>query len=398
MSTTRKTAKKTTAKKDQNRDENKVIAGLIQLFFVAVFVIGSFVVSGMLKASKKELGTEAPQDRILFAESQTLSPASYRISFDTTGVVQTRSDIAVTPQVSGKVVKVNDAFFEGGTFKAGEVLFEIEAVDFELEIQRLQSSVAQARTAFNLEEAEGKAAVEDWKLVNPNTPAPSLVARKPQRAEAWANLKAAKAQLQSAKLNLARTKFSFPFDGKVLSSSLEEGQSVIAGQSYGRVYETALLEVQASVQKDQMQWITDEGQADITIRYEAEEGEKTAKGIIKRGVSSINSQTRFASLNVAFDKTPNDILPGVFVDLHVKGPTIDNVFTIPVNAVQKGNVIWALDDDNHITAFDGEIIFSNNTEVVVKSSNPSLRIVTSKLPGAIEGMSVKLADIVEAQQ
>src|SRR5690606_3237290 len=110
----------------------------------------------------------------------------------------------IVPEVSGRVVFVHAAFFEGGQFAAGEVLFKIDPRDFELEVARREAEVARAQTVLELAEAESSAALGEWKQIHGKRPAPDLVARKPQMAEAAATLKSARAQLEEAKLRLER--------------------------------------------------------------------------------------------------------------------------------------------------------------------------------------------------
>jgi len=381
----------TTIHTHSHKGERHVVMGFIQLILVIAFVVGSFMISAMLKASKEPVGERAAESRVLFADTKKITPAPYRIAFETTGVVGSRSNLSIVPQVGGKVVSVNENFYDGGSFEADEVLFEVEAVDFELELRRLQSSVAQARTAYNLEEAESAAAIAEWKQIHPNKPAPYLVARKPQKAEAWANLKAAKAQLENARLDLKRAKFSLPFAGRVLSANLEVGQVISPGQSYGSVYDVQNLEVQTSLKDDQLNWLLRSETPDITIRYEHLGETKTAKGILKRGASSLNSQTRFAPVSIGFETPPENLIPGIFVELDIKGPIISNALSIPAAALQKGKVIWSLDAENKLQAVNQEIVFSNDEHVVIQSSS-AMNIITSKMPGAIEGILVKTAD------
>ena len=383
---------KTDEQDKSHRGEGNVLAGILQLILVIAFIAGSFFISGILKANKKEVGSREAQERVLFAQTEIISPAPYRISFDTTGVVGTRSDVSVTPQVSGNIVMVNDAFFEGGKFEADEVLFEIEPLDFELEMRRLQSTVAQARTAFNLEEAESAAAAAEWEQINGDRPVPALVARKPQKAEAWANLKAAKAQLENAELDLKRTQFSLPFAGRVLSANLEKGQFVSAGQSYGTVYDVENLEVQVSLQDDQLNWLGQSEDNNITIQYNRFGETKTYAGYIKRGVSSLNSQTRFASISIGFRDAPQDLLPGVFVTLNIKGPRLQNALSLPVSALQKSNMIWAVENDNVLYNPNLKTVYTDDKHVVVKGTEQPIEVVMSKLPGAFEGMVIKTSN------
>lgn len=374
--------------------ESHTIQGFIQLGVVVVFIFLSFTVSGMLNANKKSLGQRAVESRDLFASTQTFKPGPYQINFKTTGVVQARSEISVVPQISGRVIAVNETFFEGGDFEAGEILFEIEPLDFELELRRLQAQVAQARTAFNIEEAESDAASAEWVQIYSDKPVPDLVARKPQKAEAWANLKAAKAQLENAQLDLERTKFSLPFTGRVLSTSLEQGQFVTSGQSYGSVYDSDTLEVQSSLEGKQLSWLVGSDDPNVQIEVMHLGETKIYESELRRGISALNIQTRFASVRFGFKQSPEDLVPGVFVDLNIQGPKLENVLSISTDALQKNGDIWAVDQDNKLYILEAAIVFKDDTSVVLSGIDQEVRVVVNKIPGAIAGMAIQT---IEAQ-
>lgn len=385
----KKSAQQEPADDWNTRGEGGIFLGIVQFILVFAFIAGSFTVSAILKAGKKEPPAREVKERILFAQTQNISPAPYSIAFETTGIVATRADITVSPQVSGKVVAVNDAFFEGGEFAANDVLFEIEPLDFELEIRRLESVVAQARTAFNLEEAESAAAVAEWEQIHGDKPAPALVARKPQKAEAWANLKSAKAQLEDAKLDLDRTKFSLPFAGRVLSADLEVGQFVSAGQNYGSVYDANNLEVQVSLEDTELNWLTQGEAQGVEIETTHFGQTQSYEGYLKRGVSSLDNQTRFARVSFGFKEAPEDLLPGVFVTLNIQGPKLENALALPVSALQKDNQIWAVNPDKTLYLLPSEIAFANEQDVVLSGIESEIEVVISKIPGATQGMTVR---------
>lgn len=384
---------------NSHEGEGSILLGLLQLIVVIAFIAGSFLVSGLLGANKKPLGQKNGEDRVMVAEVMQISPAPYHIAFETTGIVQARAEISVTPQVSGKVVKVNPAFFQGGKFEKDDVLFEIEPKDFELEIQRLKAQVAQAQTAFNIEQAEAEAASLEWAQINGATPVPALVARKPQKAEAWANLKAAKAQLETAALSLERTKVSMPFAGRVLSSSIEQGQFVTAGQSYGQVYDATTLEVQASLEDRELRWLFDAQSPNVDIIVNQAGESKQYKGILNRGVSSLDTATRFASIRFGFEMPPEDLLPGVFATLKIKGPVLQKVLRIPARAIQKDGTIWHVDSSQSLQRLSADEVFSNADYTIIRGRDlndigDGLKIVTGRMPGAIEGMEI---DAVQTQ-
>ncbi len=364
------------------------VKGLIQLVAVIAFIIGSFIISSTLRVDTSKRGLSSSDDRALFVEVQNIAPAPYRVSFQATGAIKARAEIRVAPQISGRVTVVNDQFFEGGVFEKDVVLFEVEPEDFKLEIQRLEAEIARARTTFNLEEAESAAALAEWITFNGDKPVPALVARKPQKAEAWANLKAAKAQLANAKLDLDRTRYSLPFKGRVLESDLAEGQFVSMGQSYGRVFDISTLEVQASLEDQKLEWLMGSLDPEIVITSKYLGQSQVHKGTLKRSAASFDAQTRFASVSFGFAEQVTDLLPGVFVDIEVQGPQYKDVSTLPAGALQKEGIIWIVNDDQTLSALEPEIIYSDGQSVVVRNLKEPKNIVVSRVSGATEGTRV----------
>lgn len=377
---------------------NDKVKGLIQLALVVAFIVGSFLASAALETERKVTKERDTADRILFVETQEIAPGPYQISFNTTGLVEARAQINIVPEVSGRIIAVNEEFFEGGKFEADEVLFEIEPLDFKLELERLQAAVAQARTAYNIAEAETEAATREWKMLSGDKPVPRLVARRPQKDEAWANLKAAKANLKNAELDLERTKFSLPHAGRVISSELEIGQYVAAGQSYGEVFNVDTLEVRATLEDQQLEWLFAVENPKIEITTKQHGVTQTYAGFLKRGVSSVDPQTRFAPISFGVVDEEAALLPGMFVEITAQGPELNNVLVAPASSLQKEGIIWTLDNDNALHAFEPVVVYADNQIVAVRNVNEQRNIVTSRVSGATDGMKARTADNAEDKE
>ena len=171
------------------------------------------------------------------------------------GVVRAQTRIDLVPQVGGRISRIHPSLRAGGRFDAGEVLLEIEPIDYELAVVQAESEVAGADRKLELERAEADAALEEWSVLHPEEAPPELVARRPQILEAEANLKAAEARLQIAELNLSRTRLSMPFDGRVISINVDAGEVVPPNVSVGLVYSNEIFEIPVPLEFDQLSWL-----------------------------------------------------------------------------------------------------------------------------------------------
>ena len=156
------------------------------------------------------------------------------LTVETQGEVRPQTEIDLVPEVGGKIVYVAPNFIEGGFFKKGETLIRIDDSNFKISKVRAQATIAQAEQVLAREIAEGEIAKADFEELGRGEPS-ALAMRLPQRQEAEASLLAAKADLESANLQLSRTNVRAPFDGRVRSKSSDIGQFVSPGSPLGRI-------------------------------------------------------------------------------------------------------------------------------------------------------------------
>jgi len=178
-----------------HRSEN---IGRLQLALVVSFVLFAILVSSLLSSADRTPKLRGDEEFAPLVNTIIVEPETRRIEITGSGAVSSQVDVQIVPQVQGRVDWLSAAMRPGGSFLKDEILFRIEAEDFELEVQRRRAEVASARTNLQLEEAEGAAATREWEEITPGEPVPSLVARKPQIRDRRAALASAEAQLASA--------------------------------------------------------------------------------------------------------------------------------------------------------------------------------------------------------
>jgi RND family efflux transporter MFP subunit len=368
--------------------KNRIKPGRFQLFIILIFIIFSFSMSKFLESDELDNHEYLASERLLFAKTKTIIPEDYQITFVTTGTVEAKQEVSIVPQVSGRVVWVNEKLFQGVAFDQNEPLFEIDRSDFDLEVIKFEAEVARANTALDIELAETKAAISEWKQLNGDKDAPELVFRKPQLIEAHAKFKSALAQKEKARLNLSRTIYRLPFDGQVVESNLAEGQFVSAGQAYGKVYDNRFVELHSFMSDKQLKWLHDSTDAEVEIKIIAYGVENEYKGKLKRNATSIDKSTRLAHVRFSLNDSPDKILVGSFAKITAKGKLERNAAIIPSSSLQKDGKILIVNEDNIISKIQPHIIQSTDDSIVIKGIAKSFKIIVNNMPGAIDGMKI----------
>ncbi|MEZ5916602.1 MAG: hypothetical protein R3C40_03400 [Parvularculaceae bacterium] len=131
------------------------------------------------------------------------------------GEVRPRTDINLTAEVAGKIVRTSGEFVVGGAFAEGDMLVKIEDADYQVAVTGARARVAQALEALRREEAEADLAKREYDALGRSEKPGRLLYGQPQLAQARASYAAAEADLRSAQLNLDRTEIRAPFQGRV---------------------------------------------------------------------------------------------------------------------------------------------------------------------------------------
>jgi len=311
------------------------------------------------------------------------------VSLTSTGSITVRNSIDLVPQVTGRITWVADAFRRGGYFRANEELVRLEKRDFELAVAQASADIDSARSNLELAKATSNAAISNYSLLHPGKPVPPLVAKLPQIAQAKAQVAAAAARREIAKLDLSRTVFSLPFDGRVVESKAEVGQLLNQGQSFGDVFALDSIEALVPVSPSELDLISPAlGRAGQLLV-----GNRQYKASIARVSPDLDERTRFAQLYFKIEDNA-DLYPGAFIDVEIEGPRLTNTLLIPEAAEQTNESIWSVVKGKLVRA-KPKFLNRNSRGIVTEAFEIGEGIVLGTVPGAFEGLKVDI-EIVDS--
>lgn len=144
-----------------------------------------------------------------------------------TGTLEAPEQVQLRPRVAGYIQKVS--FVEGDLVNQGDVLFEIDPAPFAAEVARLEAELVSGQSAAKLAQTELRRA---RKLSKQKAIASEVLdTRHAQYQQATANVKATRAALQLARLNLTYTKVTSPIAGRVSRANITAGNYVSTGST-----------------------------------------------------------------------------------------------------------------------------------------------------------------------
>jgi len=243
----------------------------------------------------------------------------------------------VRPQVNGIVLK--RLFAEGGEVKAGEQLYQIDPALYQAEYDARKAALAraqaQARTAALL--VKRYEPLVQTRAVSRQTYDDAVAARD----QALADVQAAKAAQDTARINLVYTKVLSPIEGRIGRSAVTEGALVTAGQAaalatvqqvdpmYVDVTQSAnqLLELQRALASGRLQAV---GQDQAAVSLTLPDGtEYEHRGRLQFSEITVDPGTGAVTLRAVFPNPERYLLPGMFVHARLSQAVDKDALLVP---------------------------------------------------------------------
>ena len=368
---------------------------LVVLFGIAA---AAAIIKSKPEVERQPAAVPAPLVRVVEVR---LGPAPLNVRAQ--GSVEPRSEAILVAQVAGRIERVARDFAEGAFFGRGQTLLWIEDADYRLAVAQAEAAVAQARVALQREEAEAELARSEWAELGEGEASP-LTRREPQLAQARASLAAAEASLEQARLNLARTRVSAPYDGRVRAKLADVGQFVGPGSPLATVFSTDAAEIRVPVPRDDLPFLDldlgrgdfgDEGPA-ARLTGDVAGGRQSWQGRVVRADGGFDPRTRMLGLYVEV-KDPfgrrggsGEVLPmGLFVEAEIQGRLADDVAVLPRSALRDGDRVLVAADDR-LTYRAVDVVRILGDEVVIGGGLDSGELVCiSNLETVVDGMRIR---------
>lgn len=382
---------------------------LVILVPILIFAFAFLGIAAM-QAGKKKPEVQKRRDPTLAVMAVPAYLDTVVLDVNLQGQTRPRTEVDISPQVGGKIIYVSPQFVAGGQFKKGDVLLRIEEADFEVAVLRAEAAVARAEQVVVREIAEGQIAAEDWLDLGRGGEASALTLRKPQLAEAEAGMKSAMADLNNAKLQLARSVIRAPFDGRISERFVDIGQFVSPGTRVARCFSVQSIEIPLSVNDADLTRLglpvslsdnSNTPKPAVVLSAIIAGQTRTWNGQIVRTDGVFDPQTRTISA-IAEVKDPfgkgmsNDgfpLPPGLFVNAEITGQTLENAIVIPRDSLRPENKVYVVDDKGEAQSRDAVVLDTNAERAVLSSGiKPGELVIISPLEKSQLSLKFKVLD------
>jgi RND family efflux transporter MFP subunit len=389
----------------------KLLKGLLPLVLVALSIV---VVIGLANRAKSQRPEQKEDtDRAMLVDVIPVERVSLNLSVFSQGSVRPRTETSVVAEVSGKIVEVSPDFIAGGFFRKGELLLQIDPSDYEAAVKRAEANLASRKAQFADQKARSEQAMKDWINLGREGEPSDLTLRKPQMAEALANVQAAEADLQKAQRDLQRTRITGSYDGLVRTKLADVGQFVAPGTPVAVTFSIDTAEVRLPLTASDLSFLnlpsmtdpSDQSLPQVTLRSETAgiNGEWQGRIIRTEGVIDERSRVTYAVAQVIDPygvlglSQQQELRIGTFVRAEITGMRVDDVVVLPRSVLSADNSVLIANAKNQLEIRTVDVIRAEPRRVYIASGiENGERVVTTQLDAPIEGTALAISGEVQS--
>jgi len=376
-----------------------------------ILIIGSVFVVVALVAYQKSQTAERKEDtkKAVLVDTIEAEVVSLNFTVNSQGTVRPRTETTLVSEVSGKIVSVAPEFVAGGFFREGEVLLQIDPSDYETGLKRAEAALASRKARLADETARSEQALKDWKNLGRQGQPTDLALRKPQMADARANVSAAEADVQKARRDLERTSITVPYDGLVRQKSVDIGQYVTPGTRLGVSFAIDTAEVRLPLTNSDLHYLdlpsetevknTDKSFPPVTLS--TENGDATiqwqARIIRTEGVVDETSRVIYAvaqvidPYGVLGQSDQEELKIGTFVNAEIQGLPAENVVVLPRYVLRADHTVLIANDDSELEILPVNVLRAEPRKVYLSGGiEGGAQVVTTTLDAPVPGTKLAI--------
>ncbi|WP_417732783.1 efflux RND transporter periplasmic adaptor subunit [Rosistilla oblonga] len=373
-------------------------------------IVAAFFVGWLPKTHRQQALVETVQrqkEMLPIVEIVLPKPAMETVEVTFPGEIEALEETVIYARTSGYLKRWHVDI--GDTVQQGQLLAEIDTPEVDQQLQQALANVEQLKARRQV--AETKLGLTRYTLTRLDELLQSQAASRQEYDESQAEFAVAEHQVKVADADIAAgmaelqrikelqsfAKVYAPFAGTITERSIDLGQLVTAGsgqaQSLFRLVSTDRVRGVVHVPQIYAFNIEPGEQAQLLVR---EMADRTFVGEVARTARSLDLQTRTMRIEIEFDNSDGQLLPGAYVQVRLPVRRPNPPMLIPASALifnASGSQIATVNAENlvELRAVDVDADYGNVLGIATGIESTD-RIVVNPGERLVGGMSVTIAE------
>ena len=361
---------------------------IMTIIVIAVVAISIYWIKNRPRATRTPVKILAP-----LVTAVKIDTITHNIKISALGKITPVQNVDLSAQVNGEIIDVIDELIPGVELKKGDLIAQINPIDFELFLRQKKADLAKAEFELELELGQVAVAKREYELLGETISKENraLILREPHLRSAQAKVDSAKATVDLAKLNLDRTKIVSPFNAIVKTRFVSVGMQIRSGSKIVTLVGSDRYWIETTLASNDIKWINFGKNASIV------EINKNHHGVVKTIMSDVEQNGRMARVVIEVKNPLNNdkgtpLLLNDIVAVTISGKSIDNVIKIPRSTLHNGNSIWFLSSENRLKIVKVVPVWTQKDAIYIPDNiiSKDYKLITSSIPTPVDGMSLRI--------
>ncbi len=386
----------------QPKKTPSVVVRFVLCLLILTLGIGGFII---LKKMKKSPPERPVAQAVLPVEVINVHPQNFPVTIYGYGDVKARTRVTLSAEVSGRVLRKAAHLLAGSVVNRGDILFEIDGKDYQLELETAKSRLAVLARDLAIAGAELKR-VDTLRRKNRVGSISSV-----DKAESAVNaIRNQIAQVRKTKdraeIQLGRCLLRAPFTGRVGWTGVEADEYVTPGTKMITLIDDSTLEVKVPLDsRDASRWLRlrarkQTGDQHWFARPEpvsceviwSEDASVRATGTVDR-IVSFDPKTRMIEVAVILErekKTPVPLVDGMFSRVTIPGRVLHDVYIVPRQAVSFTGMVYVVTAGRLHSRKVEVVREETDIAVIDKGLAPGDVVITTRLEEPLDNTLVRV--------
>lgn len=317
------------------------------------------------------------------------------------GRVQAWNRIDLFAEVNGVLSFMGEEFREGKSFKAGEIILNLDDSESRSNLKSARSVYLQLVTGMLASiQVDFPERIEIWEQyvesIDVTKALPSLPAPESKREEYFIvnqGLQASFYSIKASEERVSKFTISAPFDGFVAQALVKPGSLVRAGQPLGLFVGTGMYEIQTAVHSRYLATV----KIGDKVRFDNENDIVVAEGEVDRIAGNVNASTQSATVFCKvrpFANSQGQMRDGRYLSGFIESSEIKNAFEVKRNLIDADGKVFVINSNELDKMSVVEEFQSIETAIVSGIPNGTL-ILSDPISGAYLGMPVSVGESID---
>lgn len=314
-----------------------------------------------------------------------------KITIQAEGRVRNASLVNLISEVKGDIVKGRHPLKEGQTFRKGEMIFSVSNPEGKYALKAIRSGFIQLMTSIMPDlKIDFTSGYSKWhtfyQKMNEDTDLPTLPEVNNSREKMFlSNRQIYKAyyEIKSKEAQYHKHYFHAPFDGVLMSVSLQEGTQLNPGMAVGIFGKNSEKEIEVSLSRYQAERL----KAGTIATIHKQNTEKPILGKVDRVSDFINPSTQSFTCYIKV-KDHGNMKDGEYYKVELDGGTITNATSLTSEAIYGEQSVYLLQKNEMLTKKAIELVYYDDEIAVVKGLSIDETVVNQKV-NAVEDRKYK---------